>query len=136
MQRHSLNSGDGQRHPADEDQFQRMKKEVHQRLIVGMNVASIRGMDDFEVRRELRHGIEELCNYSPELMSQNDRERLVNEVIDETLGLGPIEPLLRDPTISDILVNGARTVYVERRGQLELTSISFHDEQHLLEIVQ
>jgi pilus assembly protein CpaF len=62
--------------------------------------------------------------------------RLVNEVVDETLGLGPLEPLLRDPTITDILINGPRTVYVERRGRLERTSVTFHDEQHLLEIVQ
>ncbi|HUE13795.1 MAG TPA: CpaF family protein [Planctomycetaceae bacterium] len=69
-------------------------------------------------------------------MNQEERERLINEIIDEILGLGPIDPLLRDPTISDILINGPRTVYVERRGRLERTNVAFHDEQHLLEIVQ
>jgi pilus assembly protein CpaF len=93
-------------------------------------------MNDFELRRQLRQGIEELCNYGADLISQADRERLVNEVIDETLGLGPIDPLLRDPTISDILINGPKKVYVERRGRLEPTNVVFHDEQHLLEIVQ
>ena len=60
----------------------------------------------------------------------------INEIIDETLGLGPIDPLLRDPTVTDILINGPRTVYVERRGRLERTPVVFHDEQHVLEIVQ
>ncbi len=69
-------------------------------------------------------------------MSQEERERLINEIIDEMLGLGPIDPLLRDPTITDILINGPRTVYVERRGRLERTYVVFHDEQHVLEIVQ
>jgi pilus assembly protein CpaF len=134
----TANFGDRSRHAGegDQEQFLRIKKEVHKRLIVGMDVASIRGMNDFELRRQLRQGIEELCNYGADLMSQADRERLVNEVIDETLGLGPIDPLLRDPTISDILINGPRMVYVERRGRLEPTNVVFHDEQHLLEIVQ
>ena len=69
-------------------------------------------------------------------MSQDERDRLINDIIDEILGLGPIDPLLRDPTVTDILINGPRTVYVERRGRLERTNIVFHDEQHLLEIVQ
>ena len=61
---------------------------------------------------------------------------LVNEVLDETFGLGPLEPLMRDPTITDILINGPKTVYVERNGQLEPATIAFHDERHLLQIVQ
>ena len=69
-------------------------------------------------------------------MSQEERDRVINEIIDEILGLGPIDPLLRDPTITDILINGPRTVYVERRGRLEHTNVVFHDEQHVLEIVQ
>lgn len=119
-----------------EERFQQLKKEIHKHLIAGMDVSSIGIMDDYELRRELRRGIEELCEYRADLMSQADRERLINEVIDETLGLGPIDPLLRDPTVSDILINGPRTVYVERRGRLEETNVVFHDDQHLLEIVQ
>lgn len=119
-----------------EDRFLQLKKEIHKRLITGMDLSSVAALDDYELRRELRHGIEELCNYRADLMSQAERERLINEVIDETLGLGPIEPLLRDPTVSDILINGPKTVYVERRGLLEQTAVAFHDEQHLLEIIQ
>jgi pilus assembly protein CpaF len=114
----------------------RLKKEIHKQLITRLRGPAIGNVDDYELRRELRRGIEQLCNDRVELLSQEERDQLINEVIDETLGLGPIEPLLRDPTITDILINGPRAVYVERRGQIEETPVVFHDEQHLLEIVQ
>lgn len=119
-----------------EARFIQLKREIHKHLIQGMNLSSVNTLNDYELRRELRRGIEQLCQLRADLISQADRERLVNEVIDETLGLGPIEPLLRDPTISDILINGPKTVYVERRGRLEQTKVVFHDIQHLLEIIQ
>jgi len=125
-------SGDSDR----EQRFQNLKKEIHKNLITRMDLSSVGRMDDYELRRELRRGIEELCDYRADLISQAERNRLIDEVIDETLGLGPIDPLLRDPTISDILINGPKTVYVERRGRLERTNVKFHDDQHLLEIVQ
>ena len=116
--------------------FVRLKKDIHKQLVTGLRLSSIGNFDDYELRRELRRGIEQLCTDRAELLSQEQRERLIAEIIDETLGLGPIDPLLRDPTITDILINGPRTVYVERRGRLEQTNIAFHDDQHLLEIVQ
>jgi pilus assembly protein CpaF len=119
-----------------EERFGRLKKEIHKQLVSGLHVPSVGAVDDYELRRELRRGIEQLCDDRTELLSQDERLRLINEVIDETLGLGPIEPLLRDPTITDILINGPRTVYVERRGRLEHTNVVFHDDQHVLEIVQ
>jgi pilus assembly protein CpaF len=120
----------------DPDWFLRLKKDLHKRLIVGMDLSSIRAMNDFELRSELRAAVEELTDACGDLLTHEERERLVNEVIDETLGLGPLDPLMRDPTITDILVNGPKTVFVERRGCLERTPIVFHDEQHLLEITQ
>lgn len=119
-----------------EERFVRLKKEIHKQLISSLHVPSVGTVDDYELRRELRRGIEQLCDDRTELLSQDERLRLINEVIDETLGLGPLEPLLRDPTITDILINGPRTVYVERRGRLEHTNVVFHDDQHVLEIVQ
>ncbi|MFO1092915.1 MAG: CpaF family protein [Planctomycetaceae bacterium] len=119
-----------------DDRLQWIKKDIHKRLIAGLDVTAIGQMDDYELRRELRRGAEELCSYRSDLLSYEERDRLINELIDETLGLGPIEPLLRDPTVSDILINGPTTVYVERRGRLERTNVTFHDDHHLLEIVQ
>ena len=66
----------------------------------------------------------------------DDAQRLMTELEAEVFGLGPIEPLMNDPTVSDILVNGAREVYVERRGRLELTDIIVADDQHVLRIIQ
>src|ERR1700677_1077526 len=119
-----------------EERFVRLKKEIHKQLISGLHMPSVGSVDDYELRRELRRGIEQLCEDRTELLSQDERMRLGNEVVDETLGLGPLEPLLRDPTITDILINGPRNVYVERRGRLERTNVVFHDEQHVLEIIQ
>lgn len=126
----------GTGHSDREERFQNLKKEIHKNLITRMDLSSVGRMDDYDLRRELRRGIEELCDYRADLISQAERNRLIDEVIDETLGLGPVDPLLRDPTVSDILINGPKTVYVERRGKLERTNVKFHDDQHLLEIVQ
>ncbi|MBS0265193.1 MAG: CpaF family protein [Planctomycetes bacterium] len=111
-------------------------QDLHTRLIAGLDLSRIGSMTDDEIRKDIRSAAEDLCNHSNSLLSAADRERLVNEVMDEAFGLGPIEPLLRDSSISDILVNGPNTVYVERGGKLELTGVRFVDEQHLLQIIQ
>jgi pilus assembly protein CpaF len=77
-----------------------------------------------------------LSRKSADLLNLSERERLVTEVLDETFGLGPLEPLMRDPTITDIMINGPKTAYVERRGRLEKVNVAFNDERHLFQIVQ
>jgi pilus assembly protein CpaF len=121
---------------APEERFLRYKKELHHQLITGMNLVALAKMDEDDLRQEVRQAAEELCRLNPELLSLSERERLVTEVLDETFGLGPLEPLMRDPTITDILINGPKTVYVERQGCLELAPIAFNDERHLRQIVQ
>ena len=96
----------------------------------------IGSMNEEELRVEVRHAAEELTRHSSDLLNLTERERLVSEVIDETFGLGPLEPLMRDPTITDILVNGPKLIYVERRGRLEESSVVFNDERHLIQIIQ
>lgn len=120
----------------DHERFLRHKKELHQQLIANIDVAAIGTMSDAELQAEVRRAAEQLSRSTSELFSFSERERLVNEVLDETFGLGPLEPLIRDPNISDILVNGPKTVYIERHGRLERANVSFHDERHLLQIVQ
>src|SRR5712691_10300655 len=112
------------------------KKELHQQLIASMDLSAIGTMSEEELRLEVRRAAEELCRLSSDLLSLGERERLVNEVLDETFGLGPLEPLMRDPTITDILINGPKTVYVERYGRLEQVGVAFHDDRHLIQIVQ
>jgi pilus assembly protein CpaF len=118
------------------ERFLHYKKDLHQQLIAAMDLSAIGTLSEEDLRVEVRRTAEELCRLSSDLLSLAERERLVNEVLDETFGLGPLEPLMRDPGITDILINGPKTVYVERRGQLERAAIAFHDEKHLLQIVQ
>jgi pilus assembly protein CpaF len=119
-----------------EERLVRFKKELHHQLISEMDLSRLGTMSQDELRVEVRKAAEELCRLSPNLLSLAERERLVSEVLDETFGLGPLEGLMRDMSISDILINGAKTIYVERRGRLELTGVSFNDDKHLLQIVQ
>jgi pilus assembly protein CpaF len=122
--------------PAVEERLLHHKRELHQQLIASMDLSTIGTMKEDELRLEVRRAAEALCRHSSDLLSLSERERLVNEVLDETFGLGPLEPLLRDATISDILINGPKTVFVERRGRLERAEIAFNDERHLLQIIQ
>ena len=119
-----------------EDAFARLKREMHERLIGGMDLSAIGAMNEEDLQREVRRVLEEMTRQSSVLMSLRDRDRLVSEILDETFGLGPLEQLLHDPTISDILINGARTAFVERRGRLEKVDVVFNDEKHLRQIVQ
>lgn len=120
----------------DEEQFNRLKAELHERLVGGLNLSLVRTVDPAWLRDELRRGAEELCTNHAGLLSLADRERMIDELVYETLGLGPLEPLMADPTVSDILINGPHTIYVERRGKLERTNARFLDLDHLLNIVQ
>jgi pilus assembly protein CpaF len=116
--------------------FQELKAELHEQLISRMDFAVLRSVDPRVLREELRRGAEQLCETHADLLSQPERARLIDELVDETLGLGPLEPLMHDPTITDILINGPRCVFVERRGRLEQTAVEFRDLDHLLGIVQ
>jgi pilus assembly protein CpaF len=121
---------------AAEEWFLRLKRELHQRLIASMDLATIGTMNDEELRPEVRKAAEEMCRLTSDLLSLTERERLVNEVLDETFGLGPLEPLMKDPMITDILINGPKTVFIERHGRLERSKVAFNDDRHLLQIVQ
>jgi pilus assembly protein CpaF len=118
------------------DEHRRLKQQLHQQLVANMNLAAMSSVDPKTLRLEVRRVLEELCQRSSSLLTRAEREKIVAEVLDETFGLGPLEPLLADPTVSDILINGYNTVYVERNGRLERTQVAFHDERHLLNIVQ
>jgi pilus assembly protein CpaF len=122
--------------PAADERFLRLKQELHRQLIASMDLSAIGTMDEEELRSEVRRAAQQLSHHSSDLLSLTERERLVSEVLDETFGLGPLEPLMRDGTITDILINGPKTVYVERRGRLERVNVVFNDEKHLLQIVQ
>ena len=127
-------SGDAE--PANQDWFHALKRELHQEVIGKMDLSAMGTMREDELRLEVRRQAEALCRRRADLLSLDEREKLVNEVLDETFGLGPLEVLMRDTEISDILINGPKTVYIERKGQLSKSSVAFHDQNHVLQIVQ
>jgi len=130
-------AGDGRPDsPRAEDWFLALKRQLHQQVIATMDISAIGTMKEEELRLAVRREAEDLCRRRSDLLSLAERERLINEVLDETFGLGPLESLMADPEISDILINGPKTVYIERRGRLEKSSIAFHDKNHVMQIVQ
>ncbi|HEX8199177.1 MAG TPA: CpaF family protein [Isosphaeraceae bacterium] len=124
--------------PAREQAFQRHKARIHQELVEAIDLSRIDGIDRGQLRAELRGMAEALGRARPAGPSLDpaDRDRLVEELMHEFYGLGPLEPLLRDPAVTDVLVNGPDEVYVERAGRLERTGVVFADEAHLLRIIQ
>lgn len=93
-------------------------------------------MSESDLKREIRLAAEDLSRRNTDLLSQAERERLITEVLDETFGLGPLESLIHDATVSDILINGPDVVYVERNGKLVRSEVQFSSEKHLLQIIQ
>jgi pilus assembly protein CpaF len=118
------------------DDHRRLKAQLHQQLVANMDLTVLGSIGRDELRAEVRRMAEELCQRSSNLLNRAERERLVSEVLNETFGLGPLEPLMADPTISDILINGHNVVYVERNGRLEHADVAFTDARHLLHIIQ
>jgi pilus assembly protein CpaF len=137
MPAQDLSNGDGRQDGAGKDlRFLRLKQDLHEQLISRLDLSAIGRISEDELRLEVRRAAEELCRMGSELLSLGEQERLVNEVLDETFGMGPLETLMRDPTISDIMINGPKTVYIERNGRLERAQIAFNDDRHLIQIVQ
>ena len=115
--------------------FGAVKSAIHRRLIQKLNLDRLTEINREDVRREVGQILEALVVGESTPMNLQERERLAQEVLDEVFGLGPLEPLLADPTISDILVNGHKHVYIERKGKLEQTGIQFRDDIHLMTII-
>src|SRR5687767_15023420 len=115
--------------------FEDLKRQIHSKLVERLDFTRVKDLNSDALRRDIRRVIEHLCDTENPLLNRMEREKLIEEILDETLGFGPLEPLLKDPTISDILVNGPRKVYVERRGKLEKTDVIFRDNDHLLQII-
>jgi pilus assembly protein CpaF len=115
--------------------FGAVKAAIHRKLIQKLNLDRLNEVNRDEVRREVGLILEALVVGESTPMNLQERERLAQEVLDEVFGLGPLEPLLADPTISDILVNSYKRVYVERKGVLEQTGVQFRNDAHLMGII-
>jgi pilus assembly protein CpaF len=117
-------------------QYQELKFSIHRKLLDRINLEAVYAMPGDRVRQEIRPSVAKLVNEEKTPLSLTEKDRLIEEVLDEVFGLGPLEPLLRDPTVSDILVTTPRLIYVERGGKLERTSIEFKDDAHLMRIIE
>jgi pilus assembly protein CpaF len=115
--------------------YQKLKAKIHERFLDEVDLESLDRMNEFEARERIKHGLRELIERERTPVTSSERERMIDEIRDELFGLGPLEPLLADPAVSDILVNGFDSVYIERGGILEATDITFDDEPHLRRII-
>jgi pilus assembly protein CpaF len=111
------------------------KGRIHGRLLEVMDLSLIGTLDDEQARLQIREISQRLMTEDSAPLNVEQRKRVIQRIEDEVLGLGPLEPLLQDPTISDILVNGPQQVYVERKGKLQLTDVRFNDDRHLMHII-
>lgn len=120
----------------EKEWYLNLKRRLHKEVVADFDLGTIDHLDDVELQVEVRRKAEDLVRRNSELLSLPDREKLIEELLDEAFGFGPLEGLMRDYDISDILVNGPRQVYIEKRGRLEICNVAFYDENHLLQIVQ
>jgi pilus assembly protein CpaF len=116
--------------------YQEVKSRLHRMLINRMDLSKLATLTPEQVNAEVSRLAESVLAQEAVPLSTSDRDRLVNEVQHELFGLGPLEPLLKDSTISDILVNSHGTIYIERRGKLERTDVAFKDDEHLMRVIE
>jgi pilus assembly protein CpaF len=115
--------------------LQEIKVRVHRQLLERLNLSNIDALDRAQVVEEIRKVVHDLLAREAAPLNLDEREDLVEQILDEIFGLGPIEPLLQDPSISDILVNTSQQVYIEKQGRLERSDVRFKDDRHLLQII-
>ena len=118
------------------DRYFDIKSEIHKKLIGVLNLEKVSSLPKDRVRAEIGRVVERLIEDERIPMTTAEQNKMVEEVLDEVLGLGPLEPLLKEPSISDILVNGYNKVYIERGGKLSLSPVRFKDNAHLLHIIE
>lgn len=118
------------------DRYFELKSEIHRKLIGVLNLERVSSVPKDRVRAEIGRVVERLLEDERVPMTTAEQNKIIEEVLDEVLGLGPLEPLLKEPSISDILVNAYNKVYIERNGKLVLTQVRFKDNAHLLHIIE
>jgi pilus assembly protein CpaF len=123
--------------PADPRKtFQQLKTRLHARMVDAIDLSKAGRLEEAELRQQLRALAAHLWSLEDARLEQADRDDMVREIMDEIYGFGPLEPLMNDPEVTDVLVNGADSVFAERHGKLERTDITFADDAHLLHVIQ
>jgi pilus assembly protein CpaF len=119
-----------------DDNYNELKSRVHYRLLDLLDLSRLAGADDAQLFQDIKRGIDIILGEENIALSLSEKERLAKDIRDELLGYGPLEPLLNDATVSDVLVNGYNSVYVERKGKLQRAPVRFKDNAHLLKIIE
>lgn len=118
------------------EELTQFKKELHNELIDGLDFALVDNTPREELTKRLRNSLTQRVEARRFPLNRVERERLIDELLDDILGLGPIEPLLRDPEVTDIMANGHNEIYVERKGQMQLTEVKFESDYQMLQIIE
>ena len=118
-----------------ESEFQKLKTKIHREMIESIDLSRIGELDESHLRTHIHSLAEAMLRDRSQMLSSVDEERLIDELMAESFGLGPLEPYMRDPDVTDILVNGPNEVFVERFGRLQATNTVFADDEHLMQII-
>lgn len=115
--------------------FEDLKRVIHNKLVEKLDLSRLGDLEGDTLRREIRLVIEHLCDTENPLLNRSERERLIEEILDETFGFGPLEMLLKEPGVADIMINGPKHVFVEKDGRIQRSKVTFRDNDHLLQIL-
>lgn len=115
--------------------FEELKKIIHGKLVDKLDLNRLGDLQGDTLRREIRLVVEHLCDTENPMLNRAERERLIEEVLDETFGYGPLEILLKEQGVADIMINGPKNVFIEKNGRIQKSSVTFRDNQHLLQIL-
>lgn len=116
-------------------EFEALKRLIHGKLVEKLDLSRLGDLEGDSLRREIRLVVEHLCDTENPLLNRSERERLIEEVLDETFGFGPLEILLKEQNVADIMINGPRNVFIERDGRIQRSSVTFRDNDHLMQIL-
>ena len=128
----ALNRGRGE---IKGDDFEVLKRTIHTKLVEKLDLSRLGDLEGDTLRREIRLVVEHLCDTENPLLNRSERERLIEEILDETFGFGPLELLLKEPGVADIMINGPKNVFVEKDGRIQKSKVTFRDNDHLLQIL-
>jgi pilus assembly protein CpaF len=116
-------------------EFEELKRMIHGKLVDKLDLSRLGDLEGDTLRREIRLVVEHLCDTENPLLNRSERERLIEEVLDETFGFGPLEILLKEEGVADIMINGPKHVFIEKNGRIHRSNVVFRDNEHLLQIL-
>jgi pilus assembly protein CpaF len=120
---------------AQQIDFETLKRLIHVKLVDKLDLTRLGDLQGDTLRREIRLVVEHLCDSENPLLNRSERERLIEEILDETLGFGPLEMLMKEEGVADIMINGPKKVFVEKNGRIQRSPVTFRDNAHLLQIL-